>query len=48
MDELEFKLQEYMTCGNQIRHPTVVVFVVQKESVYPQFKELMLKYRMPS
>ncbi len=32
----------------QLRHPTIVVCLLQRESTYKAFKEVMHQYRMPS
>jgi hypothetical protein len=40
-DELDEQLRNYMLAGGKIRHPTMVVFLLQKESSYQAFKEVM-------
>ena len=37
-----------MTMNKKFNHPTAVICILQRENNYTMFKELMLKYRMPS
>lgn len=47
--ELEQEIQRYMQPGkNQFRHPMMVVMVLQRESHYEQFKDIMLRYQITS
>ena len=47
-EELDFKIQEYMMGSKQFEHPIMCLMVVNRESTYPMFKEVMLQYRIPS
>ena len=37
-----------MTKDKKFNHPIIVISILQRENNYAMFKELMLKYRMPS
>jgi len=37
-----------MKGDGQFRHPTMVLCVLQRESTYEMFKEVMLRYDIPS
>lgn len=47
-DELDFEIQKYMMGSKQFEHPLMCIMVVQRESTYTMFKEVMLQYRIPS
>ena len=46
--ELDRRICEFMLNGTQIKHPTVVIAILNKESNYAGFKDVMLKYNIPS
>lgn len=47
-EELSRKLSDYMLRGKQIRHPLMVIAVLNRESNYTMFKEVMHMFRCPS
>lgn len=46
--QLDREMQRYMFSGKILKHPKMVLFVVQRENNYEQFKEIMLKYSIAS
>ena len=48
MDELEKELIKFITADKQMKHPTIVLFMLRNESNYLGFKNLMQTYKMPS
>lgn len=46
--QLEEELCEYIGGNGQYRHPTIVLFVLQRENNYEMYKEVMLKYEILS
>jgi hypothetical protein len=47
-EELSRKLNSYIMRDRQIHHPLMVIAVLNRESNYPMFKEVMHQFRCPS
>lgn len=48
MDALDRELKEYMVGGKNFVRPVIVMCILSYENNYPAFKEVCLKYQLPS